>query len=70
MYLKENNSLYSDVSVGIVNVAGNLLMFVNHDIPGPSRTAEVSEEIANALDVHRLTPRKHCLYQIYQQERR
>ena len=53
MYLKENNPLYSDVSVDIVNVADNLLMFVNHDIPGPSGTAEDSEEIANALDFHR-----------------
>ena len=53
MYLKENNPLYSDVSVNISNIPNNLLPFANDDIPGPSGTAEDSEEIENPLDLHR-----------------
>ena len=52
MYLKENNPLYSDVSVDIGNIPDNL-SFANDDIPGPSGTAEDLEEIENPLDVHR-----------------
>ena len=53
MYLKENNPLYSDVSVDIGNIPDNLLSFANDDIPGLIRTVEDSEEIENPLDVHR-----------------
>ena len=53
MYLKENNPLYSDVSVDIGNIPDNLLSFTNDDIPGLSGTVEDSEEIENSLDVHR-----------------
>ena len=51
MYLKENNPLYSDVSVDTGNI--NLLSFANDDIPGSIGTAENSEEIENPLVVHR-----------------
>ena len=40
MYLKENNPLYSDVSVDIGNITDNLLSFANDDVPGPSGSAE------------------------------
>ena len=64
MYLKENNPLYSDVSVDISNIPNNLLPFANDDIPGPSGTAEDSEEIANPLDVNRFNSQE-TLYQMY-----
>ena len=53
MYLKENNLLNTDVSVDIGNIPDNLLSLANDDIPGPSGSAEDSEEIENLLGIHR-----------------
>ena len=61
MYLKENNPLYSDVSVDIGNIPDNLLSFANDDIPGLIRTVEDSEEIENPLDVHRFNSQETLL---------
>ena len=52
MFLKENNPIYSDVSVDIGNIPDNLVLFAHDNIPGPSGTAEDPGEIENPLDVH------------------
>ena len=53
IYLKENNPVYSDVSVDVGNIPENLLSFANDDIPWSCGTTKDSEEIENPLDVHR-----------------
>ena len=60
MHLKQNNPLYSDVSVDIGNIPDNLLSFAN-DIPAPCGTAEDSEEVENPLDVYRFNAQETLL---------
>ena len=58
MYFKENNPLYSDVSVDAGNIPYNLFSFANDDIARLSGTGEDSEEMESPSDVRRFNSQK------------
>ena len=52
-YLKENNTLYSDISVNSSNIPNNLLPFSNDDSDQVSENIDAQEEVENPLNLYK-----------------
>ena len=52
-YLKENNTLYSDISINLGNMPNNLLSLSDDDIDQESENIDTQEEVENPLNLHR-----------------
>ena len=52
-YLKENNTLYSDISIKLGNMSNNLLSFSEDDNNRESENMDTQEEVENLLNLHR-----------------
>ena len=51
-YLKENNTLYSDISIKLGNMSNNLLSFSEDDNNRESENMDTQEEVENLLNLH------------------
>ena len=52
-YLKENNTLYSDISINFGNMPNNLLALSEDDSDQESENIDTQEEVENPLNLHR-----------------
>ena len=52
-YLKENNALYSDISINLGNMPNNLLSLSDDDSDQESENIDTLEEVGSPLNLHR-----------------
>ena len=52
-YLKENNTLYTDISINLGNMPNNLLSLSDDDSDQESENIDTQEEVENPLNLHR-----------------
>ena len=52
-YLKENNTLYSDININLGNMPNNLLSLSDDDSDQESENIDTQEEVENPLNLHR-----------------